>query len=137
LALLADHLQTPHRKHDTDEHGGPLTEQYREYACTDVQVTWECFQALHDRYTRYGLTQTPVHRVYSEASLGKAYLREMGIRPWREQQPDAPPELIGVILSTYYGGRSEVHRRRLISRVLYCDFPCTRPSARLWAYGPL
>ncbi len=138
LASLADHLQTQHRKHDTDEHGGPLTEQYLDYACNDVQVTWECFQLLHDRYTRYGLSQTPIHRIYSEASLGKACLREMGIHPWREQQPDVPPELLGVILSTYYGGRSEVHLRRVISRVLYCDFLSMYPTVctlmGLWAF---
>ncbi len=58
LASLADHLQTPHRKLDSDEHGGPLTEQYLDYGCTDVQVTWECYQHLHGRYTQYGLTQT-------------------------------------------------------------------------------
>lgn len=138
LASLADHLQTPHRKQDTDEHGDLLTEQYLEYALGDVQATWECYRLLHNMYTRYGLTQTPVHRIYSEASLGKACLREMQIQPWQEQQLDVPPELIGTILSSYYGGRSEVHLRRLISRVLYCDFLSMYPSVcslmRLWPY---
>ncbi|MDQ3654742.1 MAG: hypothetical protein M3457_06645, partial [Chloroflexota bacterium] len=138
LAALAGHLQAPHRKQDTDEHGGPLTEQYLDYACTDVQVTWECYQQLRDQYRRYGLRTTPIHRIYSEASLGKAYLREMGVRPWREQQPDVPPELIGIILSTYYGGRSEVHLRRMVSRVLYCDFLSMYPTVctlmGLWSF---
>jgi hypothetical protein len=44
--------------------------------------------------------------------IGKASLRQMGIRPWREVQPDVPPELIGIILSTYFGGRSEVRLRK-------------------------
>lgn len=139
LASLADHLQTPHRKHDTDEHGGPLNEQYLDYACNDVQVTWECYRVLRDQYLGYGLTQTPVQRIYSEASLGKACLREMDIRPWREQQPDVPPELIGTILSSYFGGRSEVHLRRIVSRVLYCDFLSMYPTVctlmGLWSYA--
>ncbi|MGI8474945.1 MAG: hypothetical protein ACR2OO_01010, partial [Thermomicrobiales bacterium] len=105
----------------------------------DVQVIWECFQSLHGRYIRYGLTQTPVHRIYSEASLGKACLREMNIQPRQAQQPDVPPELIGIILSTYYGGRSEVHVRRTISRVLYCDFLSMYPTVctlmDLWSFG--
>lgn len=138
LASLADHLRAPHCKLDTEEHGGPLTEEYLEYACNDVQTTWECFRSLQDRYTRYGLTQTPVHRIYSEASLGKACLREMGIRPWQEQQPDMPPELLGVILGTYYGGRSEVHLRRMVSRILYCDFLSMYPTVctlmDLWSF---
>jgi hypothetical protein len=138
LASLANHLQTEHRKHNTEEHGGPLTEDYLAYACVDVQVSWECFVQLRDRYLGYGLTQTPVQRIYSEASLGKANLREMGIRPWREQQPDIPPELIGTMLSTYYGGRSEVHLRRVVSRVLYCDFLSMYPTVctlmGLWSF---
>jgi len=138
LAALADHLQTPHRKREIDEHGGLLTEEYLDYACADVQVTWECYQHLRDQYQRYGLTQTPIHRIYSEASLGKACLREMGACPWQEQQSDVPPELIGIILSTYYGGRSEVHLRRLISRVLYCDFLSMYPTVctlmKLWSF---
>lgn len=138
LASLGDHLQTSYRKQDTDEHGESLTEQYLEYALDDVQATWECYRLLHNMYTGYGLTQTPVHRIYSEASLGKACLREMHIQPWQDQQPDVPPELIGIILSTYYGGRSEVHLRRLISRVLYCDFLSMYPTVctlmGLWSF---
>ncbi|MGI8403836.1 MAG: hypothetical protein ACR2OE_03550, partial [Thermomicrobiales bacterium] len=139
LASLGDHLQTSYRKQDTDEHGESLTDQYLEYALGDVQATWECYRLLHNMYTGYGLTQTPVHRIYSEASLGKACLREMNIQPWQAQQPDVPPELIGIILSTYYGGRSEVHVRRTISRVLYCDFLSMYPTVctlmDLWSFG--
>ncbi len=113
LKALADHLRTAHRKQDADEHGGMLTDEYLDYATNDVQVTWECFERLRDRYDGYGLTRTPLTRIYSEASLGKACLREMGVRPWRELQPDFPPELLGSILSTYYGGRAEVRLRRV------------------------
>ena len=77
---------------------------------------------------RHGLTETPVHRIYSEASLGKAYLKAMGIQPWQRQQPDFPPEMLGIIMSTYYGGRSEVHWRREAVPVLYCDFLSMYPT---------
>lgn len=128
LASLANHLQTPHRKATTENHGGELTTKYLDYACTDVLVTWECFQVLRDRYHSYGLTETPLHQIFSEASLGKAYLKAMGVRPWREVQSDVPPELLGIIMSTYYGGRAEVHIRREIVRVLYCDFLSMYPT---------
>jgi len=52
----------------------------------------------------------------------------MNIRPWRELQPDFPEYLIGIILSTYFGGRSEVHHRRIISEVRYCDFLSMYPT---------
>ncbi len=128
LGSLAEFLETPNRKQETEKHGEKLTEQYVYYAIMDVQVTWECFQKLKERYSQHGLTKTPPHRVFSEASLGKAYLKEMGIKTWRELQPDFPPEMIGHILSTYFGGRSEVRIRREIAQVLYCDFLSMYPT---------
>ena len=52
------------------------------------------------------------HQIFSEASIGKAYFNEMNIRPCREMQPDFPDYLTGIIMSTYFGGRAEVHHRR-------------------------
>ena len=40
------------------------------------------------------MTSTPMDRVKSEAGIGKAYLKEMGIQPWRLVQPNFPPEII-------------------------------------------
>lgn len=138
LGGLADFLETPHRKLDTDEHGGPLTENYLKYAANDVQVTWECFAELRQRYERLGLTKTPINKVLSVASVGKAAFRQMGIRSWREQQSDFPRELLGIIMSTYFGGRSEVHLRRVITPVVYSDFLSMYPTVctlmKLWRF---
>ena len=128
LKSLAEFLQTPHRKESTDEHGGPLTEAYIGYAVQDVQVTWECYQALLAKFAQHNFKETLPHKIYSEAGIGKAYFKEMNIRPWREVQPDFPDELTGIIASTYYGGRSEVHSRRAVTRVAYCDFLSMYPT---------
>ncbi len=128
LDSLGKLLKIAHAKHTTDEHGAALSEDYLAYAMGDVQATWECFVILRTRYAQHGLTETPVHQIYSEASLGKAYLKAMGIHPWRRQQPDFPPEMLGIIMSTYYGGRSEVHWRREAVPVLYCDFLSMYPT---------
>ena len=138
LGGLAEFLETEHHKHSTDEHGGPLTKAYIAYAIEDVRVTWECYRKLFDRFETYELKQSRLSQILSEASLGKACLREMGIQPWREMQPDFPDHLTGIIMSTYYGGRSEVHLRRVISQVLYCDFLSMYPSVctlmNLWRF---
>jgi DNA polymerase type B, organellar and viral len=128
LASLAEFLNVPSRKLTTEEHGGPLTREYLDYAMQDVQVTWECYAELHQRYAKHGLTQTPIHRIKSEAGIGKAYLKEMVIKPWRLVQPDFPAEMINIIMQTYFGGRSEVHLRRIIAQVLYCDFLSMYPT---------
>jgi hypothetical protein len=127
LGTLADKLGAT-AKTSPDEFGGPITAKFLAYAVNDVQVTWECYEKLAQRYASFGLSQTPVHRVYSEASIGKGLLLEIGIRPWRDAQPEFPPEIIGVILGAYYGGRSEVRIRREIRRVLYCDFLSMYPT---------
>ena len=127
LGKLSEHLKVDHPKLETDEHGGPLTEDYLDYAMGDVQTTWECFVALQQKYEASKLT-TPIHSIMSEASYGKANLKQMGIKPWREYQPDFPAQLMGKILSTYYGGRSEVHIRRKVQRVIYCDFLSMYPT---------
>ena len=128
LDSLAKYLKVTAQKQHTDEHGSKLTNQYIEYAVQDTQATWECFEALQSMYAQHGLTQTELHKIHSEASLGKAYLREMGIQPWRKLQPDFPEELLGYIMSAYYGGRSEVHIRKEPVQVLYCDFLSMYPT---------
>ncbi|WP_439575950.1 hypothetical protein [Phreatobacter sp.] len=137
LADLAEFLGTDARKGKTDEHGDRLTADYIAYADQDVETTWQAYKALRDKYRGYRLS-TPLHRILSEASLGKAYLKQMNIRPWRKVQPDFSPDLIGIIMSTYYGGRAEVHLRRDIAQVLYCDFLSMYPTVctlmGLWRY---
>lgn len=62
----------------------------------------------------------------------------MGIAPWRELQPDFPPEILGRILSSYYGGRSEIRIRREAPQVILCDFLSMYPTVctlmRLWRF---
>jgi hypothetical protein len=128
LASLADFLKTPTRKAESGGHGKQLNERYLRYAVQDVQATWECYQALRDRYALHSLEETPMGKILSEASLGKAYLRQMGVRPFMEVQPDFPTALTGKIMSAYYGGRAEVRWRRETRQALYCDFLSMYPT---------
>lgn len=127
LKSLAETLDTKHQKLGTEEHGGTITPEYIKYCDNDVQVTWECYELLRAQYSKHGL-DTPPHRIYSEASLGKAYLKQMEILPWTKCQPDFPRDLLGIIMSTYYGGRAEIRKRRVPVRILYSDFRSMYPS---------
>ena len=137
LGRLSKHLGTKTQKHETDEHGGPLTEAYLDYARADTQVTWECYEKLILQYADHGL-DTPCHRVLSEASIGKGYLKQMGIKPLLGYQPDFPRSMFGSIMAAYYGGRAEVRIRRLSTQVLYCDFKSMYPTVSalmgLWPF---
>ncbi|WP_339931301.1 hypothetical protein [uncultured Brevundimonas sp.] len=127
LASLSALLKTT-PKSPLDSYEGRLTPEMVAYCLNDVQVTWECFDVLAKRYQALGLSQTGLNELYSEASLGKAYLQAMGVQPWTEAQPDFPPEIIGQIMSAYFGGRAEVHIRREITPVIHCDFMSMYPT---------
>lgn len=128
LAALCEFLKVDHPKQDFDAFDGPVTTEMARYALGDVQATWECYRALRARFDRLGLIGTPVEKVYSEASIGKGYLREMGVIPWRKNQPDFPPQMTANILSAYFGGRSEVRERREVRQVMLCDFLSMYPT---------
>jgi hypothetical protein len=138
LGRLAKFLGTETQKLEADDHGGPLTEGYLDYARADVQASWECYEALLSRYEDHGL-DAPAHRILSEASVGKSYLKQMGIQPLLGYQPDIPRAIFGIIMGTYFGGRAEVRIRRVITQVLYCDFKSMYPTVNalmgLWQFA--
>jgi len=137
LRTLAELLGTTHQKSAVDL-AGPIDAPLLDYAANDVQVTWECFVALRDRYAAFGLTETPLWRLHSEASLGKAHLREMGITPWRAMQPVFPSNHSAAILETYYGGRVECGVRAVAVPGCLVDFRSQYPTVsalmRMWPY---
>ena len=92
LEQLCDALKVATPKKKTDEHGSLLSDQYIEYAVTDVQATWECYVKLKAKLKEHDLSNVTSHDLISEASLGKSYLEEMGIKPWRQVQPEGGVE---------------------------------------------
>jgi hypothetical protein len=138
LESLAVALATPTQKVRSEEHGQAVTFDYLDYARSDVAATWECYQALGAKYRTFGFT-TPIHEIISEAGIGKAALQTMGIKSWMEVQPGGIDRgLTSLIMSTYYGGRTEVRIRRKRVRVVHTDFTSMYPTVctlqHLWAF---
>lgn len=136
LARLAKALGTKHQKLEVDIEG-PITFEMVDYCMNDVTVTSECFDILKARYDSYHL-DVPLHRIFSEASVGKAHLAQMGLRPWRKLDPDFPDWLIAILMETYYGGRTECHIRRQPTPGVYVDFLSQYPTVyclqNLWHF---
>lgn len=128
LATLSTFLQVANLKLDFDAFDGPVTPDMLRYAVRDAQTTWECYAALIARFATLNLTGTIPEKVYSEAGIGKGYLKAMGIRPWRKLQADMPSAIIATIMGSYYGGRCEVRIRRDVRRVILCDFLSMYPT---------
>jgi hypothetical protein len=128
LESLTKALKTPTQKVRSGDHGQALDFAYLDYARDDVAATWESYRALIDTYAGYGL-EAPAHTIISEAGIGKAALDTMGIKPWAKIQPGGiDPALTSLILSTYFGGRTEVRIRRKIVQVLHTDFMSMYPT---------
>jgi len=72
----------------------------------------------------------PIHanQLYSPASIGKLYLEKLGIKPFLQKNPDFPKNVIGHLLSAYFGGRVETKIRKKPTRVTYLDFTSTYSS---------
>jgi hypothetical protein len=128
LAGLCQLLKVPNPKLDFDEFDGPITAQMVRYAVRDVQATWECYADLVSRYAAFGITSTSPEKVYSEASIGKGNLRDMGIVPWQKVEPNFPRQILANIMGSYFGGRSEVRIRRELRQVMLCDFLSMYPT---------
>ncbi|MGB6358377.1 MAG: hypothetical protein WBF30_06300 [Candidatus Acidiferrales bacterium] len=116
---------------------GEVTEEYIDYNRRDVLATSELAEKLSPEYERHGLS-LQITKAYSPASIGKAYLREMGIEPILKRQPDFPKKYLGFAQSAFFGGRTSAHIRKIPVPVVYTDFlsmyPTVNSLMRLWRF---
>jgi len=104
------------------EHPGwAFNRPYVAYNLNDTESTGELLNALLREYARHPIELEP-DRAYSSASIGKAYMRALGITPPLERWPDFPCEMLGIAFSAYYGGRTTIGVRRACMPVMHTDF---------------
>src|ERR1700730_3970332 len=112
------------QKESADYHG-PITPEYILYCFSDVENTWQLSKAERELYLKHGRSKS-MHHIYSEASMGKAYLEDFGIKGFNELNSNFDPLVLGSFMESYYGGRSGI--RHLIVEVIYCDFKSQYPT---------
>ena len=66
--------------------------------------------------------------MYSIASIGKLYLEKLNIKPLLEKNPNFSKDVIGHLMSAYYGGRVETRIRKTPVPVTYLDCTSTYPT---------
>lgn len=111
----------------TAERHGAVTPEYVDYARRDVLATAELLDKLLAEHARHPIDLTPT-QAFSPASVGKAYLGAMGVRPPLARWPDFPLEVLGHAMVAYYGGRAECRIRRTPVPVVYVDFLSMYPT---------
>lgn len=121
------------------DHGVDLRPEYLDYLIGDVHASLDLFEHQVSEYRKHNLS-APLPTLYSEASVGKAYFSELGIRgnyrqreyrdvgtgtriEWRDVSA-----IFAASQSAYRGARSEVMRRLAPTPIAYCDFKSQYPS---------
>ena len=106
-----------------------------------IRITQQLYERLHSEYKLHDLS-LPIENCLSVASIGKAHFRDMGISIPRLEVPSnlgfAVEQILGWVMTSFYGGRTEVHLRKILAPVIYCDFKSMYPTINvlmgLWKY---
>ena len=114
------------QKSITESHG-KISKQYLDYNVNDTKSTYELHQKCMQRYQTF-LLQKDANKLFSPASIGKAYLEKIGIKPFMKKNPDFPKEILGYIMMSYYGGRVECIIRKKPVKVTNLDFTSMYPT---------
>ena len=126
LAEASRHFNLEIQKYKREKHG-IITSKYIEYNLNDTTVTYRLFRKLLEEIKKFNIS-TPISQIYSSASIGKAFLDNLGIKNFMQQNPEFPPEILGNLMCAFYGGRCEVRIRKKPVFVTMLDFFSTYPT---------
>jgi hypothetical protein len=126
LESACEDFGVEHGKQRPARHG-VVTAEYTDYNRRDVLATSELAVKLLEEYDEHPITLQPT-KAYSPASIGKAYLRAMGITPILERQPNFPKRYLGYAEAAFVGGRTSAHIRKVSVPVVYTDFLSMYPT---------
>ncbi len=136
LERAAEKLRTTTRKIKGIEHGR-VTGEYILYLINDVVVTFEVYMRLIEELDLYQI-QAPLTKIYSSASLGKFALKQLGIHAPGLAYGDNGYEILGHLMTAYYGGRTECRIRKKPTRATVLDFTSMYPTVTmlmgLWSF---
>lgn len=136
LETACEAFGVEHGKQSVSRHG-IVTEQYIDYNRRDVLATSELAVKLLEEYDKHPITLQAT-KAYSPASIGKAYLHAMGIKPVLARQPDFPKQYLGYAESAFFGGRTSAHIRKVPVPIVYTDFLSMYPTVNslmgLWQF---
>jgi hypothetical protein len=117
------------------DHFKPLTDEYIQYCRDDVERTWQIYVRLRKIYVEHNLS-TPIDKISSEASVGKAYYKELGITPFLELVTKAQDtcyknlmlQTCGIAMEAMAGARAECRCRHQIREGMGADFKSEYPT---------
>lgn len=113
---------------------GKIDPDFVEYARNDVRATAALFEKLYAAHRALPV-QLSITKAMTPASYGKAFLRQLGVtprlsnkKPDPQKDPTITSELMGKVMETFFGARSEVRIRQRVVPVELHDFTSMYPT---------
>ncbi|MCJ8306185.1 MAG: hypothetical protein HRU07_03945 [Nitrosopumilus sp.] len=129
-------FDTKFKKYKSAKHG-KITIPYIQYCINDVKSTYSLYLNAKAEFDTYGIN-IPLTRVYTPATIGKQFLKQLGIKSFTEQNPKFSPDMIGHLMTGYFGGRVECKIRKTPVKVDLLDFLSMYPTVctlqNLWKF---
>ncbi|MGI0062441.1 MAG: DNA polymerase, partial [Nitrosotalea sp.] len=136
LESACKYFKTKYKKQTGIEHG-KVTLQYIKYCINDVNATYSLYQNAKKEFDSYEL-KIPITRAYTPASIGKEFLRMIGVDSFLNKNPKFPKKIIGNTMCGYIGGRVEDKIRKTVVPVDVLDFLSMYPTVctlqNLWKF---
>lgn len=124
LESACEAFEVPYIKRDVQH--GKVTREYIEYCREDALATQRLCERTLQEFLRHPVPLKAT-KAFSPATIGRSYLKAMGVKPPRKKQR-WDPRFLGWAMSAYYGGRAECRIRRTPIPVVYCDFLSMYPT---------
>lgn len=113
-------------KKEVETHG-ILNKEYIEYNLNDLEATYNLYEEIIEHLKIYTI-DIPITKIFSNASLGKSALQQLGIQPLSKVNHDLNGRIKGKLMTSYFGGRCEVKLRKTPVEVSTLDFTSMYPS---------
>lgn len=102
----------------------------------NTKTTYKLYQNAKTEFDSYQLP-IPITRAYTPASIAKAILDKIGVKSFLEKN-QFPPEIIGLVMGSFLGARTECKTRKMPALVDELDFLSTYPTINtlqnLWKF---
>jgi hypothetical protein len=105
---------------------GRVTSKEIKYCRGDVGATARLLNAMRREFNQNPIWVHP-DKVYSPASIAKAYLDAMNVK-LPKAHFKVPHKILGIAMQTYYGGRAECRIRKTKVPVIHTDFTSQYPT---------
>ncbi len=126
LKTACKELETKNQKWEDHDPSGTVTIEELEYGRQDVRCTVDVLNALKQEFDKHPIDLHP-DKAVSPASVGKAYLKAMGIIPPKEKFA-VSNRIHGIASQAYFGGRAECRIRNTPLPVVLTDFSSQYPT---------